>query len=412
MTSHSSPPKLQGLRLGILGAGQLAQMLSESALRLHLLPVVYAQSPSDPAVSTASSHILGELNDEQRLTDFWKCVDVVIFENEFVDIELTRKVAARFPGVKVVPSLTAIETLRDKTSQKTLIQSLNIPTADFELWTEKVPALEWLRSLRSRFSGGVVIKMGRMGYDGKGLFFLRSFEGDMSEAAKFCDEAKRRGIRLFAEALVPFQKELAMVVCRDQSGKTIAYPLVLSEQVDGICEWVLGPASLLGVPASVEKEAIRILTRIADATEMVGCLAAEFFLLGSGELVVNELAPRVHNSAHYSQDATQASQFENHVRAAVGEDLAATLPASGFGMLNLLGPEGCFWEGAGFPLPQCPPGAFLHWYGKNAIKPKRKIGHINLVAADLGALTELRAKVEKNKSAWIALARQKGQGKT
>jgi 5-(carboxyamino)imidazole ribonucleotide synthase len=420
--TKTAPPKLVTQEVGILGGGQLARMLAECAVRMGLRPIIYSESADCPARDAASEVVTGRIEDETTLSRFLKRVSVVTFENEFVDCAKLRS-AARAAGRNADeifrPSLKAIETLQDKLSQKKLLARLKISTSPFvELATSKLLGIDGFREeiLRAHDSlgGALVLKWSRLGYDGKGVRRVdpgkrgsqRALDKALDEAAEFCFAAAERGIPVYAERRVDFRRELAVIAVAPLRGKQVHYPLVVSEQENGICKLVTGPAIALGTSARRQTEAARAAERIARETGLTGSFGIEFFETRDGALLVNEIAPRVHNTGHYTQNAFSASQFENHWRAILGLALRDPLAEPRarewrFAMLNVLGPEKIARSGDELPLPVPGPTSHLHWYGKKDIRSGRKLGHLNGVASGSRGLSALITELKRCEREWI-----------
>ena len=244
----------------------------------------------------------------------------------------------------------------------------------------RMPA-QAVESAYSRFGGQVVFKWSRMGYDGKGVCLAEDSPQGRIQAVEFCKSSLKRGVPVYAERKIPFKRELAIIGCRGHRGDFATYPLVLSEQQHGICRQVLGPATQLGASPALESQAREAARKIAESMKLEGSFALELFETSEGSLSINEIAPRVHNSGHYTQDACPASQFENHWRGVLGLPLGETRAAAAFGMLNLLGPEGVVLSlprrRTQLPFPPVPAPLVLHWYAKAEVRPWRKVGHLN-----------------------------------
>jgi 5-(carboxyamino)imidazole ribonucleotide synthase len=394
-------------RIGLLGGGQLARMLAEQALRLGLTPVVFADSANAPAAQVCREIHVGSLEDYEALSRFFDDVDVVAFENEFVDTELLADAAAE-AEMSFVPSLDAIATLQDKLKQKRLLQHAAIATAPFVAQEDGEADAAFVTRAFAAFPAGVVFKWSRMGYDGHGVLLCGS-DDDRSRCPHFFERGRERGAAIFAEQRIEFVRELAMVSVAS-AGAHIDYPLVISEQEHGICRYVYGPATSFGVNARLEAQAREACRGVARAAALAGAFALEFFETASGDLLVNEIAPRVHNSGHYSQNACSASQFENHVRAAAGMTMAAIHTAPAFAMLNILGPEGVDCSSETIEPPRPSPGTHVHWYGKNRLRARRKLGHVNVVVDDPSALPAAVAEMHAVDEAWIASVRRVAAG--
>jgi 5-(carboxyamino)imidazole ribonucleotide synthase len=394
--------------IGIIGGGQLARMLVEAASRLGISTRVLASGPDDPAAKISEAPVYGGLSDRIALRRFFSEVSLVLFENEFVDTGLLEDVAkesgeATGSVPRFIPSLKAIETLQDKVSQKKVLEALGIPSAPFLVFTPSVGGVglrDWISRANVEFDGQAVFKWARLGYDGKGTLIGPRPE---VEIERFCKSALEKGVTVFAEKKIEFSRELAIASSRSMS-EFVSYPLVVSEQRAGICRNVFGPASAFGVSQELESCAADYARRIADHLGFFGVHAIEFFLCGQASterLFVNELAPRVHNSAHYTQDACAASQFENHVRAAMGMKLGVPASAPRFLMRNLIAP-------GDDPRWALPPrlGSIgrLHWYGKRDARAGRKMGHINvrldpspLISHDFD---QARAEIDRIEKEW------------
>jgi 5-(carboxyamino)imidazole ribonucleotide synthase len=396
---------LTPLRIGILGGGQLARMLAEQAYRLGLSVVVYAEERDSPAAQVCRDARFGALNDRDALAAFFRNVDVVAFENEFVDTSLLRECAAE-ARVTFVPSLETIATLQDKLNQKRILTDANVPTARYIVVEPGEGDAAFIERAFAMSPRGVVFKWSRMGYDGHGVFIARTPDPSLES---FFERGRARGGEIYAEEAVDFVRELAMVMTVSRDGAdSIAYPLVVSRQERGICREVRGPARLFGVAAQLEDAARDACARVAAATNLGGTFALEFFETAGGALLVNEIAPRVHNTGHYSQNACSASQFENHIRAVAALPLAAIHSAPAFAMYNILGPDAMdrAAEGTAPPLPG--PGTHVHWYGKSRIKPWRKLGHVNAVAGSAAEIEERIEEMHAIELAWSDSIRDAG----
>ncbi len=348
-------------RLGILGGGQLAQMLALASLRMGIKTRVYAEPGSESAASVCPDTVYGEYADVKSLGIFLDSVDVAIFESEFIPTKYLRD----FKNVEFLPSLNCIEILQNKLSQKKLISGLSSPK--FLECTESKEI--FLQKCSEEFNGKCVLKWATLGYDGKGVKICRT-KDEIMNSSDFCDQVLKRNGGLFAEELIEFERELACIGVRDKNGVTKTYPVVVSEQDNGICSKVFGPADEIGVANTTTSRVSEIVKEIGERAEIIGAFGVEFFEK-NGEVFINEIAPRVHNTGHYTQDAAFTSQFENHVRAVLGLPLGLTLVHSSFIMLNILGEKG------EFNYPKLSSNFHLHWYNKSEHKLRRKLGHIN-----------------------------------
>jgi 5-(carboxyamino)imidazole ribonucleotide synthase len=330
-------------------------MLALDAHPLGLRVSVLTPHAMDPAAQVVGGTKLGSLSDEGDLRKFFDGLTHLTFESEFMDIP---KLKACVPkSVKVFPSLKAIETIQDRLTQKRLLDRHGIPTSPWLPVENKKQLLEADR----KFADGYVLKARRFGYDGYGTFKVQP-----PPASPVILHKSKYGF--IAEEFIDFKRELAISFVRNEEGKMLSLPLVETVQKDSRCFSVHGPVEHRGV----RKLAQQIHTMM-EALDYVGILAVEMFETRDG-LLVNELAPRVHNSAHYSQDALTCSQFSYHLRAGLGWPLppiSATKP--GFAMVNLLG------ESKAKPKLSHAITGTLHWYGKTDNRPGRKMGHINVI---------------------------------
>jgi 5-(carboxyamino)imidazole ribonucleotide synthase len=353
-----------GIKLGILGGGQLARMLALAASPYGILPQIYAPTSDEPAVQVSPYFFQGNLKDAKRLKNFLKTCDVVTFESEFMDAELLAKLSAE-TKTAIFPPPRLMGLLQDRLTQKHLLGQYKIPTAPF------APVNTWsdLRQLQS-FGTEIVLKQRRFGYDGYGTFFLNP----KTDETRWLDIHTKTNEGFIGEKKISFKRELALLLARDQFGTIIDFPLVESKQTNARCDWVMGP-----IKHPKEAPLRKTLRAFLKKENYIGLIAFELFDTGK-ELLVNEIAPRVHNSGHYSQQALTLDQFQAHVLAVCGHKLFNPKVLSPFAMANLLGQSE--------KIPQWPKklwtgntqGALqghLHWYGKKDNRPHRKMGHIN-----------------------------------
>jgi 5-(carboxyamino)imidazole ribonucleotide synthase len=388
---------MKAARVGILGGGQLGQMLSEAALKLNLTPVVFCSQRDEPALLVAQERFLGDPKDDDIFQRFRASVDIVAIESEF--FPFPKSLGDSNLGAPLIPSLQTVTLLSDKLQQKELWRRHGLPTAPFVALRSGQDISDWLYSLDKHFPSGFVIKTAKNGYDGKGVFVC---ERGSPEALRFCLEAQKKGGDLYAEQKIQFKRELAIIGCRSINGEFISYPLVISEQKGGVCHLVTGPACELGVPKETALQAKKLAKNISEISDLCGSFGVEFFETASGEILINEIAPRVHNSGHYSQDACEASQFENHWRAIMGMPLGKVDSKGFFMMLNLLGPSGIYCNNSLEAQPKVSNQMNLHWYNKSEIKPGRKLGHINGVASNKSELDHLVTCAKTIEAAWIS----------
>jgi 5-(carboxyamino)imidazole ribonucleotide synthase len=291
------------------------------------------------------------LDKKDDLANFLKNVDSATIESEFLNTTLVKEAIEK---TKFEPSLKILERLQDRLTQKHLLDEFSVPTSPFESWNGEISVDE----LAENFKKGVVLKKRRFGYDGYGTFVFKKGETGAVKSDAF---------GYIAEEFVPFKRELAFSIARNQKNEFAVFPLVQTCQVNSRCFWVKGPVKHPKFKSLVNK-----FKKLLTGVDYRGILAVELFD-SKGKLIVNELAPRVHNSAHYSMDALSMSQFEAHWRGILGWPLKNPEPLSkGFAMVNLLGEH----PKAEFRLSKNPSGR-LHWYGKAENRVGRKMGHIN-----------------------------------
>ncbi|MYL25599.1 MULTISPECIES: 5-(carboxyamino)imidazole ribonucleotide synthase [Halomonadaceae] len=347
------------MRIGILGAGQLGRMLTLDGMRLG-----HEFSLYDPA-GKASAGVGTIYNDPdgQHLGTFLNETDVVTYEFEHLPLELVNRIATEKP---VHPVPRALQCCQNRTLEKALFRDLGISTAPFEV----VASAEELQAATQRLGGRVVAKSATEGYDGKGQAVLDSPEQAPQAWPRIgCDTA-------IAESFVAFRRELSIVAARGQDGEMAFYPLAENIHHQGILRFSIAPAP--HVTPDLEDQAQRMIRTLMNELGYVGVLALEMFETEEG-LVANEMAPRVHNSGHWSQNGAVTSQFENHIRAVSGLPLGETAALQPTCMINLIGEKGPVAEILRLPYTH------LHLYGK-AGRSGRKVGHINILADSLEEL--------------------------
>ena len=348
--------------VGIIGAGQLARMLAMAAKRMGISLVVQGPCGDDPAVGVASGWVQGPLGAPEAVKALAEQVDVIGFENELVDLAPLQ--ALEQAGVVFRPSLDTLASLTDKRRQRRVLQDLNIPVPAWMDLKEALACPERLDDL----GYPLMAKAASGGYDGRGLRTIDNAEALKAFVESVCPED------WYLERFVDFERELAMVGARSATGEFCWYPLLETRQVGQVCATVLAPAA---VPQSVEARAITIIGSLLQQLDYVGVLAVELFW-GPEGLLVNELAPRTHNSGHLTIEACATSQFEQHLRALTGTTLGPTdLCTPGAFMVNLLGFEDSRKTYAQEQEAMAALSGFhVHWYGKRVSRRGRKLGHV------------------------------------
>ncbi len=354
-------------RLGIIGGGQLARMTAIAALPLGVEVVVLEKNPHSPAARLSPDCVVGDWADRDTLLKFAAQCEVITLENEFVDAAALQ--ALEQAGHKVFPSATCIAVTQDKFTQKSALQKAGLGVPEFCA----VKSPEEILAAGKSFGWPVVLKTRRNGYDGKGNFTLKS-EADIAAGWQALGGDKNE---LMVEAWFPFVKELAVIITRGQDGVTAVYPVVETIQRNHVCHVVKAPAP---ISDDLAKRAAALAKQAVEAVGGVGSFGVEMFLSATGGLVINELAPRVHNSGHYTIEACDSSQFENHVRAVLGWPLGNPLMvAPAAVMVNLLGTEKTSGAPRGLENALRMTGARVHLYGKQMSGPGRKLGHITVL---------------------------------
>lgn len=365
-------------KLGILGGGQLGRMLIQSAIDFNMEVHILDPSKDAPCAALAHHFESGDLKDFDSVYNFGKRCDIITIEIEKVNTAALKKL--RDEGKKVYPQPEIIELIQDKRLQKQFYVENGLPTVDFILVENKQDVLN-----NSSFLPAAN-KLGKDGYDGRGVQLLRS-EGDLAKAFD------APGL---LEKLVDIDKEIAVIVARNAKGETKAFPVVemVFHPEANLVEFLFSPAQ---VDKTIAKDAEELALKLIEKLDMVGLLAVEMFIDKNGLLLINEVAPRPHNSGHQSIEGNITSQFEQHLRAIYNlplGDTAIRVPAA---MINLLGEEGYsgspIYEGLDEILSMS--GVHLHLYGKNSTQSFRKMGHVTVTDTDIEKLKE-KAMLVKN----------------
>ncbi len=351
-------------RLGILGGGQLGRMLIQEAINFDIRIAVLDPSPEASCAKIAHEFVCGDFMDYETVFQFGQSVDVLTIEIEHVNVDALEALVAA--GKKVYPDPAFLRMVQDKGLQKKFFQENHITTAPFLLAESKNDLAE------KEFTYPFVQKLRRGGYDGKGVQIIRDQEALINSGFD---------ASCIAEEMIDFEKEIAVIIARNHSGEIKTFPLVEMEfnTEANLVEFLFSPAN---VNSSVENEAIRLAHKIVEVTGFVGLLAVEMFLAKNGQVLVNEMAPRPHNSGHHTIEACLTSQYAQHIRAILNLPLGNTELIRPAVMINLLGEKG--FSGpvryAGLEQALAMPGVFLHLYGKPETRPFRKMGHIIVLA--------------------------------
>jgi 5-(carboxyamino)imidazole ribonucleotide synthase len=377
MPAPKNSPFLLPNRIGMLGGGQLGRMLIQHGLSWNLPVSVLDPDPQAPC-SQLALFTVGKLTDYETVMQFGANCDLITVEIENVS---TRALAAlEKSGKHVFPQPHLLELIQDKSRQKQFYKDHQIPTADFVLTTNRADVSQYRDWLPA------VHKLSREGYDGRGVQIIRTVQ-DLPRAFD------APGV---LEKLIPFEKEISVIVARNHRGEVASFPAVemVFHPEANLVEYLFAPAAISNAIAT---EADALARRVIDTLGLVGLLAVEMFVTREGKVLVNEVAPRPHNSGHHTIEANRTSQYEQHWRAILNLQLGDTKASSAAAMVNLLGEDGysgvARYEGLEQVLAM--PGVYVHLYGKTVTKPFRKMGHVTIVDDDIALL---RKKVEVVKS--------------
>ncbi|MDX2360479.1 MAG: 5-(carboxyamino)imidazole ribonucleotide synthase [Crocinitomicaceae bacterium] len=354
-----------GHRLGILGGGQLGRMFIQEAISYNIHVHIMDKDETSPCYSVATSFTAGDITNYDDVLAFGSTLDVLTVEIENVNIEALYALEEK--GVKVFPQPRVLEIIKDKGLQKSFYKEHGIPTSAFTLidanqnasnYTDQLPFVQKLRT---------------GGYDGRGVEIMKKAE----DLKSFFPEAS------IIEELVPFEKELSIIVARNEHGETTGYPTVECEfNAVNLVEYLFSPAD---ISPEIEIKARKIAENVINALDMIGILAVELFLTKEGEILVNEAAPRPHNSGHHTIECNITSQFEQHMRSILNLPLGSTKMTRYGAMLNILGSENhsgiAIYDGLNKIVSK--EGVHVHLYGKESTKPNRKMGHITVTGSTI-----------------------------
>lgn len=369
----------QDFKLGILGGGQLGRMLIQACTNFNIHTCILDKDANAPCNEIASTFINGDITDFDTVYAFGKSVDLLTIEIENVNVDALLKLEEE--GLPVYPQPSIINIIKDKRQQKQFYRDHNIPTADFVL-VDDLESIKQHTDFLPAFN-----KLGTGGYDGGGVQRLNSAE----------DIVKAFDAPGLLEELVDFEQEISVIAARNTQGEVAVFPAVecVFHPEHNLVDFLFAPSE---VSAEIEENAERIARQVVESFGIVGLLAVEMFVTKAGEVLVNEVAPRPHNSGHQTINANVTSQYEQHLRAILGLPLGETSIIKPSAMVNLLGEEGhtgqARYDGLDALLEI--EGASIFLYGKKETRPHRKMGHITIVDDDMQSL---KAKVEQVKNA-------------
>jgi len=371
-------PYSVNFKLGVLGGGQLGRMLIQEAINLDIHVACLDPNDNAPCSEIANWFAHGDFNDYDAVMHFGRNKDVITVEIEHVNIQALKELQKK--GIKVFPQPEILEIIQDKGLQKEFYTKNNIPTAPYKLIENKDELMQNQDLLP------VAQKLRKGGYDGKGVSILKS-ETDLIKAFDAPS---------VLESFVPFEKELAVIVARNENGEISSFPTV---ELDfnpeaNLVEMLFAPAN---ISSGIEEKARKVAERTIEAFDLVGLLAVELFLTKEGEILVNEVAPRPHNSGHHTIEANITSQYGQHLRSILNLPLGDTGLIQAAAMVNLLGEDGFTGPVKYEGLNECLalPGVYVHIYGKAETKPFRKMGHVTVTGRDVEEVRKLAHEVKE-----------------
>lgn len=350
-----------GSTIGIIGGGQLGRMLAMAAARLGYRTIVLEPQPDCPAAQVANRQITAAYDDPAALAELAAASAVITYEFENVPVAAAEALAAKVP---VYPPARALDVAQDRVNEKTFLNGIGIATADFR----PVDTDDELTAALKTFGGSGILKTRRMGYDGKGQRVFRNME-----TGGFAGTCEAMGnVPLILESFVPFEREISVIAARALDGAVVCYDPAENVHRNGILHTSTLPAAIMPQTAAAARAAA---SKILSALDYVGVIGVEFFVLADGSLLANEIAPRVHNSGHWTEAACVVSQFEQHIRAVAGLPLGSPDRHSDCVMENLIGDDVLR-----VPALLAEPDLMLHLYGKAEARPGRKMGHFTRIS--------------------------------
>jgi 5-(carboxyamino)imidazole ribonucleotide synthase len=369
-------------KVGIIGGGQLGKMMLNESVKMGIYTVVLDPSKDCPSSALANELIIGNFDDKVALRQLAEKVDVITYEFEHISTEALKELETE--GYLIYPSVHSLEIIQNKYNQKLRLKECDIPLGEFV----KIDSLEDIKDIGKEFGYPLMLKSALGAYDGKGNSLIRE-EKNIEESFEELGGGK---LPLYAEKFVPFIKEISVLCTRGIDGEIAVYPVAENIHKDSVLFETSVPAT---ITLDEQNKALKIARDVCEAFDGVGMFCIEMFLTKEGEVLVNEVAPRPHNSGHYTIEACVTSQFENHLRAVMGLPLGDTTLIRSVVMRNVLGEEG--YDGVvtvvGVKEALMIPEVHLHIYGKKITKPKRKMGHITATGETLE-----KARLKANKA--------------
>ena len=365
--------------LGIIGGGQLGMMITEAAKKMpkHISKIIVIDPVENcPAAQVGAEQILADFKDKNAIISLADKSDIITYEIESGDSEVLKSVEK---NTEINPSPETLSIIQDKFLQKSFLLKNNIPVPDFM----EIKNIEEVQEGLKKFGYPALLKSRRDAYDGRGNFKINS-ENEIQKAYDYF-----KGQKLLLEKYVPFKMEVSVIASRNTKGQIKTYPLVENIHQENILRETIAPAR---VSEKITKNAENIANMTMDVLKGAGVFGIEMFVTQDDEIVINEIAPRVHNSGHHTLQSSKTSQFEQHLRAILGLDLGDTTLECPAVMYNILGSKS--FEGKYIPIDLSEHNVFLKMYGKEISKPSRKLGHINLVAKDNETIEQLLEKLD------------------
>ena len=368
-------------KIGIIGGGQLGQMMLLEAKKMGFYAVVLDPTPDCPCHSICDEHIIADFDDEKAFQLLAEKTDVITYEFEHINARALERLEDK--GYKIYPTAASLEVIQDKLTQKEAMAKAGLPVPDFMI----IESLDDMTKAGNEYGYPYMLKARTGGYDGKGNAVVKS--ADTIEKAY--NELGGGKIKLMAEKMIDFKMETSILACRSLNGDIAVYPVGDNKHIDSILHETSVPAN---IPDKASKLAMEVASKVMEIFDGIGMFCVEMFVTNDNDILVNEVAPRPHNSGHYTIEGCVTSQFENHIRAVVGLPLGDTGLISPTVMINLLCEVGyngnTVVEGLDKALDL--KGVSVHIYGKAQTKPKRKMGHITVTANSVSKAKEIAEK--------------------
>lgn len=375
--------------LGIIGGGQLGMMITEAAKKMpnEISEIIVLDPTKDcPASKVGATQIIADFKDKDAIIELANKSDIITYEIESGDSDVLKSVQDKS---EINPSPESLKIIQDKFLQKSFLYENNIPVPDFI----EIKNIEDIKKGLKKFGIPAMLKSRRDAYDGRGNFKINS-EDEIQTAFNYF-----KGQSLLLEKFVPFTMEVSVIAARNTHGEIKTYPLVENIHKENILRETIAPAR---VSEQIAKKAEQIAEKTMNVLKGAGIFGIEMFVTSNNDVVINEIAPRVHNSGHHTLQSSETSQFEQHLRAILGMELGSTKLIYNSIMYNILGSDG--FTGEYIPLEITDPGMFLKMYGKQISKPHRKLGHINIIGDKGESIEELLIKLDTVKSKLVIKA--------